>query len=49
MAEKKRALGKGLSALLKNPDTDIIALEIPDPDTENKSLSCKLIRTQMKR
>ena len=23
MAEKKRALGKGLSALLKNPDTDI--------------------------
>ena len=27
MAEKKRALGKGLSALLKNPDTDITTNE----------------------
>jgi ParB family chromosome partitioning protein len=27
MAEKKRALGKGLSALLKNPETDITSLE----------------------
>ena len=27
MAEKKRALGKGLSALLKNPDTDITSKE----------------------
>tara|TARA_B100001057_G_C22729849_1_gene903283 strand:+ start:251 stop:1150 length:900 start_codon:yes stop_codon:yes gene_type:complete len=27
MAEKKRALGKGLSALLKNPDTDITSNE----------------------
>ena len=27
MAEKKRALGKGLSALLKNPDTDITSAE----------------------
>jgi ParB family chromosome partitioning protein len=27
MAEKKRALGKGLSALLKNPETDITSIE----------------------
>ena len=27
MAEKKRALGKGLSALLKDPETDITSLE----------------------
>ena len=27
MAEKKRVLGKGLSALLKNPDTDITTNE----------------------
>ena len=30
MAEKKRALGKGLSALLKNPDTDITTNESID-------------------
>ena len=35
--------------LEENPDIDIIDFKIPDPDTENKSLSCKLIRTQMKR
>ena len=34
MAEKKRALGKGLSALLKNPDTDITTNESIDDDNQ---------------
>lgn len=34
MAEKKRALGKGLSALLKNPDTDITSAESIENSTK---------------
>jgi ParB family chromosome partitioning protein len=34
MAEKKRALGKGLSALLKNPDTDITSAESIEKSTK---------------
>jgi ParB family chromosome partitioning protein len=40
MAEKKRVLGKGLSALLKNPDTDITTNEsIADTNQDVSSVS----------